>query len=586
MTDNNEDLQHISSACVKAKQAVEAIGNLQNNDIRNVAAFTATNTASTSSVPSSSPSNAIELLRRFPTYSARGVTATRKRTSTSAFTSSKSRGNKTGRPRQFSTKTCLIEGYSANSIACESDEMLDFLSAFDCKRKVTHSNIVEIVREVAHKEIVQKPKYRICSSPMTLGESPGPFLHESGLLEYSKQTQEWEEVQVSDGEQVLSVPQGQYVKLNFTMRSHYPLPCVWKEYLEIRDGNNQSANVLGVFCGEYKTGLVRSSGRYMSLRFFPHKLYNFTAYYTSRYFNETVLPTMNQVLRTQFVFLNKTSSLWCPVKGAPAPYIIWRKKGVAVQNSTSIRFQLKITSDNNVNYTCEVRSGEEMLRKEISLSTKEYSSSPEQVTTPFKYEAFHVLDEDALYSKLLRPNNSRSGLLSTVTVKKSEVEALLSDVQNIDCVKGKFTEFIVAFEKFKEAHILYMSSIHDETCIARCRESLDHEAVIKDDFVQRVQEWTARAEEVLQLNVQVNPEDSVSEVGSRSAFESPEVSRGFSRSGSRRGSVLHRIGASSLSTAKAREATRVAELRGEAAAFSKRQSFEEQKFRLQQEKRR
>lgn len=41
--------------------------------------------------------------------------------------------------------TSLIEGCLANSIACDSDEMLDFLSAFDCKRKVTHSNFVEIM---------------------------------------------------------------------------------------------------------------------------------------------------------------------------------------------------------------------------------------------------------------------------------------------------------------------------------------------------------------------------------------------------------------------------------------------------------
>ena len=33
--------------------------------------------------------------------------------------------------------------------------MLDFLSAFDCKRKVTHGNLVEILREVSHKETEQ-----------------------------------------------------------------------------------------------------------------------------------------------------------------------------------------------------------------------------------------------------------------------------------------------------------------------------------------------------------------------------------------------------------------------------------------------
>lgn len=43
------------------------------------------------------------------------------------------------------SETSLIKGCLASSIACDSDEMLDFLSAFDCKRKVTHSNFVEIM---------------------------------------------------------------------------------------------------------------------------------------------------------------------------------------------------------------------------------------------------------------------------------------------------------------------------------------------------------------------------------------------------------------------------------------------------------
>ena len=98
MAANNEDAQHISSACAIAKQALEAIENLHNNDIRNVAALTATNRASTSFVPSSSPSIAAELSRRFPTFNARGATATRKRTSAGTFTSSMSRGNRNGRP--------------------------------------------------------------------------------------------------------------------------------------------------------------------------------------------------------------------------------------------------------------------------------------------------------------------------------------------------------------------------------------------------------------------------------------------------------------------------------------------------------
>ena len=39
------------------------------------------------------------------------------------------------------------------------------------------------------------------------------------------------------------------LELNFTMHSYSsaPRPCLWNYYLEIRDGNSQSANVLGVF---------------------------------------------------------------------------------------------------------------------------------------------------------------------------------------------------------------------------------------------------------------------------------------------------------------------------------------------------
>ena len=76
---------------------------------------------------------------------------------------------------------------------------------------------------------------------------------------------------------------------------------------------------------------------------------------------------MDPVPNPQYAFLNRTSNLWCPVKGAPAPYIVWRKDGDVVQNSTSITFQLNVTSGNNANYSCEVRRDGEVLRRNISL---------------------------------------------------------------------------------------------------------------------------------------------------------------------------------------------------------------------------
>ena len=79
------------------------------------------------------------------------------------------------------------------------------------------------------------------------------------------------------------------MELNFTLYSYlsFPRPCLRDNYLEIRDGNNRSANVLGVFCGDPKTALVRSRGRYLWLSFFPDGRYYLSAEYSEKSFNQT-----------------------------------------------------------------------------------------------------------------------------------------------------------------------------------------------------------------------------------------------------------------------------------------------------------
>ena len=46
----------------------------------------------------------------------------------------------------------------SDSIQGNNAELLD-LSVFDCKRRVTQDNLVQIIRELAHKEIIQKLQY-------------------------------------------------------------------------------------------------------------------------------------------------------------------------------------------------------------------------------------------------------------------------------------------------------------------------------------------------------------------------------------------------------------------------------------------
>ena len=110
------------------------------------------------------------------------------------------------------------------------------------------------------------------------------------MIEYDKQAraQDWKRVQEFDGKKFLSVSRGNYVELNFTIRSENPGLCIWGFNLEIRDGSNQSTNLLGEFCGDYGTGVVRSSGRYMWLKFIRTNLYNYISiFYIARSISET-----------------------------------------------------------------------------------------------------------------------------------------------------------------------------------------------------------------------------------------------------------------------------------------------------------
>ena len=52
---------------------------------------------------------------------------------------------------------------------------------------------------------------------------------------------------------------------------HGILPCFLGIYFEIRDGLNQSANLLGILCGAFiKERVFRSTGHNMYLKFHKH----------------------------------------------------------------------------------------------------------------------------------------------------------------------------------------------------------------------------------------------------------------------------------------------------------------------------
>ena len=79
-------------------------------------------------------------------------------------------------------------------------------------------------------------------------------------------------------------------------------------------------------------------------------------------------PILAKVATEQFVLYNRTSFLWCLAEGAPAPIIVWRKNGLVVQNSTSVRYSMGIVKRSNGDYSCEVKkNNDEMIKEELVL---------------------------------------------------------------------------------------------------------------------------------------------------------------------------------------------------------------------------
>lgn len=66
------------------------------------------------------------------------------------------------------------------------------------------------------------------------------------------------------------------------------------------------------------------------------------------------------------------------------------------------------------------------------------------------------LDQIIWLDDLWQLKNSRSGYLSVVTVKRNEIQVLLSSEGDASSVKEKISEFVAASAAFQEAHAVYV----------------------------------------------------------------------------------------------------------------------------------
>ena len=78
-------------------------------------------------------------------------------------------------------------------------------------------------------------------------------------------------------------------------------------------------------------------------------------------------PVLQKLETTQYALVNHSSFLWCPAEGAPAPFIVWRKNGIIVQNSTSVRYKMDIVKENEEKFSCEVKNEDQVTKEELVI---------------------------------------------------------------------------------------------------------------------------------------------------------------------------------------------------------------------------
>ena len=176
----------------------------------------------------------------------------------------------------------------------------------------------------------------------------------------------------------------------------------------------------------------------------------------------------------------------------------------------------------------------------------------------------------------METKKARGAAKGVVTRKINEITDLMTDENNVDEVNRKTNELKEAFDKFHAAHRTFHSQLTE-------REAIEESTSYYDsvfDQVEHVQEsvdvWLTGIETTRLMNsfqVQIRPDDSVSNVGTRSLVS--RVSHSSRTSQSSR---------TSSASARAKAAARKAILEAEAATLKRLHQIEEEELKLRQRK--
>ena len=187
-----------------------------------------------------------------------------------------------------------------------------------------------------------------------------------------------------------------------------------------------------------------------------------------------------------------------------------------------------------------------------------------------------MLDWEAIrLETLVELKKARGCAKGIVTKNINEINNLMLDPRNVDIIRERTRELKQYVREFQNAHEAYHAQLRDEGEILESTRYYNTALDVVNDLEHRIDLWNTELEaRDLIPDLQLEPEDSVSNAGSYSASRV-----------SRRSSAGSRSSARSVSSARAKAAARKAILEAEAAALSKLNELQEEELRLIQRKR-
>ena len=186
-----------------------------------------------------------------------------------------------------------------------------------------------------------------------------------------------------------------------------------------------------------------------------------------------------------------------------------------------------------------------------------------------------TLDQDGIRMERIRElRKKRGGVLSAMTTKRREIDSLLTDSNNLEPVRVKLAEITLLFRKFVAAHEAYDAELVDKVLKEESNVYFTEIEASMNFFCQTVNDWLRVTEATLH-DLQITPNDSISQVSSKSRRKPKASSCGTTSTRSSK--------TSSITAARAKEAARIAELQAEAHALKQRQLLHETELCLEKQ---